>query len=79
MVMICTHNSLRPLKKGLVSHCTPSGPLPIGWHSLMHSENKDLKIGSSQPTKRSSRHLTSDRLINKYAQARFSLLQLLTA
>ncbi|CAF1082582.1 unnamed protein product [Adineta steineri] len=80
MIMHCTYNSLRPLKKGLINHSSISKPLPIGWHSLMHNiNNNDLRIGSIQYPKGCLRHLTNDRPIDQYSQSRFAIMQLLTA
>jgi hypothetical protein len=81
--MNCTHNSLRPLKKGLISHYSTSQPLPIGWHHLLHNVNgideKELKTNYIQPTKRSLRHLFNEIPINQYSHAIFSLRQMLIA
>lgn len=84
MMMKCTYNSLRPLKKGLVSHNLRSEPLPVGWHYLMQStnnisENRDAKIDSMQSEKRFLRHLLNDRPIDPYSHGRFSLRQMLIA
>lgn len=82
-IMNCTHNSLRPLKKGLISHHSTSEPLPVGWHHLIHNinstEKKDLKTDSSQPIKSSLRHLLNENPINQYTQSTFSLRQMLIA
>jgi hypothetical protein len=81
--MNCTHNSLRPLKKGLISHYSESQPLPIGWHHLLHSVNdidkKELKISYAQPTKRSFSHLFNEKPIDQCSQAILSLRQMLIA
>ena len=83
MIMNCTHNSLRPLKKGLVSHHLTSEPLPVGWHHLIHSINntgrKDSTIDYIQPEKHSLHHLLSEKSINQYTQTIFSLRQMLIA
>ncbi len=84
MIMNCTHNSLRPLKKGLVSHHLTSEPLPVGWHHLMHSmnttERNDLKKGYIQPRKHSLHHLLlSEKSIDQYSQGIFYLRQMLIA
>jgi hypothetical protein len=83
MIMNCTHNSLRPLKKGLVSHHLTSDPLPVGWHHLKHNinstERKDSKIDYIQPRKHSFRDLLSENPINQSSQAMFSLRQMLIA
>lgn len=65
--MNCTYNTIRPLKKGLITKQFKSQPLPVGWYPLMTSsssvENKELsnqsiqmKISSSQ-AKSSLHHL----------------------
>jgi hypothetical protein len=83
-IMKCTHNSLRPLKKGLMTNQLRSEPLPVGWHYLMHSinnttEKSDLKINYPKLTQRAWRHLSSDKPVNYYPQALFSLRQMLIA
>jgi len=81
--MKCTHNSLRPLKKGLMSDHIRSEPLPVGWHYLMHSidtaDKEDSKIYFPKPTQRALRHLSIDKPVNQYSLALFSLRQMLTA
>ena len=82
-IMKITHNSLRPLKKGLISHCSRSEPLPIGWHHLMYNDhddkNKNFKISYIQSKTHRLRHLSMEKPINEYSQARLCLQQLITA
>ncbi len=83
MIMNWTYNSVRPLKKGLVSHHSTSQPLPVGWYHLLHSIDstgkKHSKIDSRQPTKCDLRPLSSEKSLNQYSQAMFSLRQMLIA
>jgi hypothetical protein len=78
-----THNSVRPLKKGLMTNQLKSEPLPVGWHYLMHSINTSdkpkSKINYSKPSPRAWHHLSSDTPVNYYSLASFSLRQMLIA
>ncbi len=68
IVRRCTHNPLRPLKKGLIMKCSTSEPLPVGWHHLMQSANTPIL-----------RFLSNNNQVIQYSQKYFNVQLVITA
>jgi len=78
-----THNPLRPLKKGLITKCSTSEPLPVGWNHLMQTANnaeseytKGIHIHPDTPV---LRFLSNNNQVIQYSQKYFNLQLVITA
>ena len=78
-----THNALRPLKKGLITKCSTSEPLPVGWNHLIKiandAESKHTKVTNTHPDMPAIRLLSNDNHVIQYSQERFNRYMILTA
>ncbi len=78
-----THNPLRPLQKGLITKCSTSEQLPVGWNHLIQSANN----AESEFTKKMNTHLntpvirwlSNNNQIIQYSQKHFNLQLMITA
>jgi len=62
IVMKCTYNAMRPLKKGLITEHLQSQPLPVGWSPVVSnigSNEKKESLDILQPKNNSSTSLRS--------------------
>ena len=79
----CTHNPLRPLKKGLITNSSNSEPVPVSWNHFIRSVNdaeseytKTMTASSTTPV---IRLLGTDHRVVEYSQENFDRLLILTA
>jgi hypothetical protein len=78
-----THNPLRPLKKGLITNCSTSELLPVGWSNLIQSaddvESKYTKVNHIQSTTPVIRLLSNNKQVIQYSHQTFAIRLLLAA
>ncbi len=83
IVRRCTHNPLRPLKKGLIMKCSTSEPLPVGWHHLMQSasnaESEFTQEVNIHPNTPVLRFLSNNNQIIQYSQKYLNVQLVITA
>ena len=78
-----TNNPIRPLKKGLITNCSTSEPLPVGWIHLMRSahdaETEFTPKIVAQPETPVLRFLSNENQVIQYSQKDFNLQLILSA
>lgn len=78
-----THNPSRPLKKGLITNCSASQPLPVGWTHLMQraadAESEYTKAGPRHSQAPAVRLLSENNQVEQISQKRLNLHLLITA
>jgi len=74
---------LRPLKKGLITKCSISEPLPVGWNHLIQAandvESKYTKANYTHSNMPVIRLLSKNDHVIQYSQESFNRRLILTA
>lgn len=78
-----THNPLRPLKKGLITNCSSSQPLPVGWnHLIQRATEANSEFADSDAFRSNSpavRFLSNTNQLVQYSQKSLNVHLLLVA
>ncbi len=79
----CTHNTLRPLKNGLITNCSTSKPLPVGWLHIMQRAadaestlQKKVNVDHNTPV---LGFLSNNNQVVQYSQQGFNTQLVITA
>ena len=76
-----THNALRPLKKGLITNCSTSQPIPVGWNHLIQrvtdAKSEYAQTKPSHPPAPVLRFLSNNNQVIEYSQKHLNLHLLL--